>query len=135
MYFHQIMRITQKHTKAAENLMSGEMTIEKSLVEAGYSEETAKRGRAAISSPILKAMGRNAKKFMELGRMSVEQQELIVRGGLAFNVLRREDKGVNSMKALGSDRRVNLFTPEIQVGIQIINAPKEMSAAIVKEEE
>lgn len=115
--------------------MSGEMTIEKSLVEAGYSEETAKRGRAAISSPILKAMGKNAKKFMELGRMSAEQQELIVRGGLAFNVLRREDKGVNSMKALGSDRRVNLFTPEIQVGIQIINAPKEMSAAIVKEEE
>lgn len=128
------MHINQRQRQAAENLNAG-MPIKEALMRAGYSETTAQGGTVAITRPILRAMGKNAKKFMELGRISAEEQELIVRGGLVFNALRREDKGVMSMKTLGSDKRISLFQPDVQVGVVIVNPPKDLAVNLEIEPE
>jgi len=52
-----------------------------------------------------------------------EDQENLVRGRLADNVVKGSDRGVMSAKALGSDKRVSMFTPEFQQGIIVLQPP------------
>lgn len=128
------MHINERQKLAAKGLVEGK-PIYRAMIDAGYSRNTAVNGRQGVSAKIIRAMGKHGRKFIDLGRISAEDQELMVRGRLVANTIEGKDSGVMSAKALGTDRRVNMFTPENMVGIQIINAPKEMSAAIVKEEE
>jgi hypothetical protein len=108
--------------KAAHNLTMG-MSIRNALMSAGYSQKTANKGMAGIPKKVLKLMGRGARNMLALGKISAEDQEQLVRGRLVYNTIAGSDKGVNSAYRLGQDKRVNMFQPENQTGIVILNAP------------
>jgi len=94
------------------------------MIEAGYAPKQAKKGLQGLPKAVLKLMPKLAKSnLMMLGEMKPQEQETLVRGRLAYNTIVGQDKGVLSAKALGSDRRVNMFTPDVQTGIVVINVP------------
>ena len=120
----KIKHATERQRKAAENLKSG-MPILHALVEAGYSDATARLGTVGIPRVVMALMNQEKSNFVELGRaLDPGTQENLVRGMLAYNVIKREDKGVNSAYRLGQDRRVNMFVPENQTGIIVLESPK-----------
>lgn len=112
---------TERHRKVAEALKRGE-PIFSTMVANGYSEMTARMGINGVPRTVLALMPEQSN-LVSLGRINATHQEEIVRGRLVYNTLTGSDKGVLSAKALGSDRRVAMFTPDIQTGIVVINAP------------
>jgi hypothetical protein len=54
--------------------------------------------------------------------MTAEVQAHLVRGRLARNTIKGEDRRSDERQALGSDKRVNMFTPESQTGVIVINS-------------
>jgi len=118
----ELKRREDRAKKAAANLTKG-MTIKEALMTAGYSTHTASRGIASIPKKVLRILGRGAQNLRALGEIEPEDQEKLVRGRLVYNVIKGQDKGVNSAYRLGQDKRVNMFTAESQTGIVILNAP------------
>jgi hypothetical protein len=47
-------------------------------------------------------------------------------GWLVLNTLMGNDKGVASAKALGSEKRVAMFSPAVQQGVIIAHPPREL---------
>jgi len=106
-------------------------TIRDALLAGGYSSQTAARGLAALPQGerekfkqarheyALKKLG----KFEDLGKnVTPEQQEHVVRGALLENVVTGKDRATASLKMLGTDKRIQMFTPESAQGILVINA-------------
>lgn len=89
----------------------------------GYSESMSRLGIRGVPRTVLALMPKESN-LVSLGKINPGLQEEIVRGRLVYNTLIGSDKGVLSAKALGSDRSVNMFTPDIQTGIVVINAPQ-----------
>ena len=68
-------------------------------------------------------IGKTLSKFEAIGKaITAEQQENLVRGALLANVGQGKDKATASLKMLGADRRVNMFTPESASGVIVIQA-------------
>jgi len=89
----------------------------------------AKKGWAAVPDEVLKLAGlsKKGKALAALGRqLTAQNQEDLVRGRLAQNVISGKDGGSHSAKILGSDRRVNMWTPDVQQGLIILQAPKAL---------
>jgi hypothetical protein len=123
----------------AEALVRG-ATIEEAALRAGYSQTVAKRGKAGISKGCLEAyqaaMNKELQKLTQIGEgVTAQQQESLVRGKLVQNVVEGKDEAAHSLKMLGQDRRVNMFTPESATGIVIIEAPKNLPALPVHDYE
>lgn len=109
--------------KAAENLSKG-MSIRQSLLDAGFPERTARMGKKAINGRIRAEMKTMGRKYIQLGRqLTVEDQEMLVRGRLLENVVLGNDKAVQSAKQLGADKRVAMWQPDSQVGMVILQPP------------
>lgn len=124
-----------KQLKAAGNIASG-MSIKASMIDAGYSEVTAAQGLRAIPATVLALMPQESN-LVDLGRaLNPEQQEALVRGRLALNVLKGKDSGVASAYRLGQDKRVNMFTPEAQTGLVVltVNALPEKDGKVPENE-
>jgi hypothetical protein len=121
---HRVHRTpTKQHEDLAKRLLNNEH-IQPAMIAANYSPKRAKQGVRAIPKTVLKLMPKLAKSnLMMLGEMRAEDQETLVRGRLAYNTIVGQDKGVLSAKALGSDRRVNMFQPDIQTGIVVLSMP------------
>jgi hypothetical protein len=99
------------------------------MLKAGYSPTTAKRGKAALSKPLLAALASESAKLAELGKLlSPEQQENLVRGRLALNTIQGKDNGTQSAKLLGSDKRVGMFTPDHLTGVIVLQCPASVIA-------
>lgn len=114
----------------AEAMVRG-ATIEEAALRAGYSQSVAKRGKAGISKACLEAhqaaVKKEVQKLAQIGEgVTAQQQENLVRGKLVQNVVEGKDEAPQSLKMLGQDRRVNMFTPESATGIVIIEAPKNL---------
>ncbi len=121
-------RIPEMQQALADNLAkldSPGMTLRKAFSDAGYSQGVADSGWAGVPNKVIKLLAKRGLRYKELGRIDVETQELITRGRLVHNVLAGKDKAVNSAKLLGSDRRVNMFTPDTQVGIVVLSQPNQ----------
>src|SRR5215472_13125651 len=103
-----------------------EMTIEAALLESGYSPLQAKKGLAAVPDCVLRMLGRNAKKLIKLGEVDPKTQEKIVRGRLMKNTLEGKDAGTLSAYRLGQDKRVNMWQPETQNNVLILQAPNHV---------
>ena len=115
--------VTERQKRLAQQLVDG-APIQTAMIEQGYSPHLAKQGARRIPKAVLRLMPKLAKSnLMTLGEMSSTEQETLVRGRLAYNTIVGQDKGVLSAKALGSDRRVNMFTPEVQSGVVVITTP------------
>src|SRR6266446_5493998 len=108
------MHVTQRQRDLAANLEKLEepgMTLRKAMMDSGYDEVTARRGWANVPNRVVKLLAKKGIRLRELGKIDAQTQEEIVRGRLVYNTIKGSDKGVLSAKALGSDRRVAMFTP------------------------
>lgn len=119
---------TKKYVKDYEKLKIGirqGKTLKSAMLDAGWPESLARQGRAGIGAVGLRRLLRDK---VDIGRsISPEEQEQLVRGGLIQNALTGKDSAVQSYKLLGQDRRVNMFTPDNQVGIIVLGElPKTM---------
>ena len=116
----------ERNARAAELMMDGKC-IYQAMKQAGFSENVARKGRKALNSGIMAKFKQKGFALMSVSdAMSAEDQERFVRGGLVENVLRGEDKAVQSLKLLGQDARVNMFRPENMTGIIVLQPPANM---------
>jgi hypothetical protein len=118
-------KTTAQREKLARLLKEGTPVCE-ALLEAGWSETQARKGRGAIPKAVLRLLTPKVKKLLDLGNIDANVQERLVRGRLVQNTIDGRDSGSMSAKILGSDRRVNMFVPDVQQGIIVISAPKEV---------
>ena len=78
-------------------------------------------GCGAESCPEIDERALKGKTVPELGKsLPVPEQAALVRGALIHNIQEGEDKGIQSIKALGSTRELCMFTPEVQMGVVIL---------------
>jgi hypothetical protein len=103
-------------------------TFEESMLQAGYSQTCAKRGKASLSKECLdawnKALHEKSAELRQFGAtLTPQEQEQLVRGRLAKNTIEGTDAGTQSAKLLGSDRRVSMWQPDSISGVVIIEAP------------
>jgi hypothetical protein len=56
--------------------------------------------------------------------LTPERQQNAIRGRLYENVILGVDKGVQSAKVLGADKRVSMWQPDVQTGLVVLQAPK-----------
>ena len=119
---HRVYRTPTARHRALAKALATAAPIMPTMIEHGYSPSVARLGIRGVPRVVLALMPPESN-LVSLGQINPNQQEELVRGRLVYNTLRGTDKGVLSAKALGSDRRVNMFTPDIQTGIVVINAP------------
>src|SRR5262249_43607038 len=97
-------------------------------------------GRAKIPRAVLRLLPKKSN-LLALGEVSEDVQEKAVRGRLMFNTLTGTDKGAQSAKVLGSDRRLGgggMWQSERQTGVVILTAPsseilKRLDASVEEE--
>lgn len=121
------MRPTERQEKLAEGLTRLDqpgVTLKRCMMEAGYSERTANNGWEGVPNRVVRLLAKKGMRLKELGSIDAETQEKLVRGRLVYNTLKGSDKGVMSAKALGSDRRVNMFVPDSQTGVIVLQMPQ-----------
>src|SRR5690348_2759142 len=101
------------------------------MIAGGYAKSSSQRGKASMThtdrdkfdNAVERHMKRTLGEYAELGeKITAEQQEKLVRGALIANVASGEDKAVGSLRLLGNDKRVNMFTPESASGVIVIQA-------------
>lgn len=126
--------VTAQQRKAAQGIASG-MPIRHALVAAGYSDNVARHGRAALSATVMSLIPKESKQLMELGKITAEDQETLVRGRLAWNTIQGKDSGAQSAKILGSERRLNMWVPDQQTGVIVVTQPKDTVSATLDGDE
>ena len=114
----------------AECLVRGG-TIEEAALKAGYSQTVAKRGKAGVSrqcwAEYRKQLDKRLDELKALGRsLTPAEQEELVRGKLTMNVVEGKDEAAQSLKMLGQDKRVAMFTPDSMNGFVVIQAPRDL---------
>ncbi len=93
------------------------------LLAFGYSENVANMGWASVPNRALKLMKGHSKgkRFRELGKsLSLPEKEALVTGALIHNIQEGTDSAIQSIKALGNMRDLNMFTPEQMSGVIIL---------------
>jgi hypothetical protein len=120
---------TERHHKLAESIekMNPGDSLKQVLMGAGYSEQNANHGWSAVPNRVVKLLSRKGLRLKALGEIDADTQEKLTRGRLVYNVIKGSDKGVLSAKALGSDRRVNMFQAELQAGVIVISLPSQIA--------
>ena len=129
-------KVTEKHRKVARALRRG-TTDREALLEAGYSEATSRKGiidmqkrtpalaQAIPDERMKQARELIAKQDHSLSKVEMEQ---LVEAVLMRNALNGEGQQKGSSyaaKLLGSLSRVNLFEPDISVGVLAMEVPAE----------
>ena len=96
------------------------------MIAQGFSENTANRGWAEVPAKALRLMSASArgKHLQQLGTIRPADQEKLVRGRLVHNVIEGKDAGAMSARALGSDKRVSMWQPDMRNGVVILEAPR-----------
>ena len=94
------------------------------LLEAGYSETQASKGWAAVPDGVKLLLPAKGKRLMKLGSVDPQTQKKLLLGRLVDNVMEGKDGGAMSAKILGSHRELNLWTPEQNQGVVVINVPQ-----------
>ena len=98
------------------------------LVEAGWSERQARKGRAAVPNRVYEIMLERGVPFEHIGRKLLEHPERIearVVGFLDDAMMRRTNKGVSAARLLGSHKRVNAFVEDQSQQVLVIQAPAD----------
>lgn len=100
--------------------------VRSSALAAGYSQNVANMGLQSLPKTLRTYVLSRRKKLSKLAQLArhvtAEDQELTVRGALLANVASGKDQACNSLKMLGQDKRVAMFTPDSQAGVIVIQA-------------
>ncbi len=118
---------TPEQIKAFADALEAGQTLEQARLAAGYSVSTSKAGKKGLPPQLLGILAQRLKPLEALGKsVTAEQQENIARGAAMMNVIERTDKGAASIKLLGQDRRVNMWTPDSVTGLVVLQAPQSL---------
>jgi len=120
---HGKRKTTAQRAKLAQ-LLSNDTPVGEALVAAGWSPTQASKGWQAVPDAVLVKLPKKAQKLIALGQTNKETRKHLVRGRLLENTISGKDGGAMSAKILGSDTELNLWTPEFQQGIIILQTPQ-----------
>jgi hypothetical protein len=130
-----------QHRKLA-SLLAQDVPVGEALREAGWSARQSTKGWDAVPDKVMIKLPKKAQRLMALGKTDKESRKNLVRGRLVDNIVKGKDGGAMSAKILGSDTELNLWQPEFQQGLIILQAPQyaldhkaEMLAAADAEEQ
>lgn len=122
--------------KAVEQLGKahrGEISLKSALLDLGFSEAQSDKGWAKVKNSaylreaLAAAKSEELSEIVSVGRnIDASTQENLVRGKLVQNALAGKDHAVGSLKLLGQDKRVNMFTPDSVTGVFIMEVPKNL---------
>jgi hypothetical protein len=117
--------VTDRHRKVARGILVEGKPIRTALLDAGYSKASANQGMARIkrSIPLAVAYAQEVERLKNLPVPPAEGRAQIIRSKLLENVANNSDSAVQSLKLLGQDRELNLWQPEVQQGIIVLNTP------------
>lgn len=117
------MQKTKAQRQKLAQLIKEGTPVCKALLEAGWPASQARKGKSAIPKAVLRMLTPKVKKLLDLGNIDANVQEKLARGRLVHNTIEGKDSGSMSAKLLGSDKRVNMFIPDIQQGLIILGTP------------
>ena len=114
----------QQHAKLA-SLLAQDVPVGEALRTAGWSDRQSAKGWEAVPDMVLAKLPAKAKKLVALGKTDKETRRNLVRGRLLSNTIAGKDGGAMSAKILGSDTELNMWQPELNQGLIILQAPRE----------
>ena len=112
-----------QHKKLA-SLLAQDVPVGEALREAGWSERQSMKGWDAVPDKVMIKLPKKAQRLMALGKTDKESRKNLVRGRLVDNIVKGKDGGAMSAKILGSDNELNMWQPEYQQGLIILQAPQ-----------
>lgn len=117
----------KQFAKAKLNGASTQMAMQ----SAGYSVSVSRRGWDSVNKACKEEYAKQLNiTLAELeqtgGRLTADQRARIVRGKALQNIAEGKDESVGSMKILGQDREVNMYVPDNNAGIVIIECPRAL---------
>ena len=120
--------IEERHRIAAAKIAAG-APIMPTMLEAGYSVDTASRGVDALrhATPVLRALQEGLRDVALAPSHTDTQDGNIVTNVLRENIMLRRDRALGSLSALARIR--GLMQPDTQVGIIITSLPDDAGAA------
>lgn len=120
---HGKRKTPQQHKKLA-SLLAQDVPVGEALRQAGWSERQSMKGWDAVPDKVLVRLPKKAQRLVALGKTDKETRKHLVRGRLITNTIQGKDGGAMSAKILGSDTELNLWTPEFQQGLIILQTPQ-----------
>jgi hypothetical protein len=112
-----------QHKKLA-SLLAQDIPVGEALRSAGWSARQSAKGWDAVPDKVMVKLPKKAKHLMALGKTDKESRKNLLRGRLVDNIVKGKDGGAMSAKILGSDNDLNMWQPEFQQGLIILQAPQ-----------
>ncbi len=113
----------QQHEKLAKLLDAG-TPVCAALEQAGWSKNQAAKGTSKVPLAVYGMLSKKAKRLIKLGQeTNREDRRDLVFGRLIENTAKGSDKGALSAKILGSSADTNMWQPELQTGVIILQQP------------
>src|SRR5438094_390166 len=109
----------RQHAKLASLLGNG-TPVGEALQAVGYAPRAVQKGWSAVPDVVLSQLPKKAHKLLALGGTDKDIRKKIIRGRLMENTLSGKDGGAMSAKILGSDSELNMWQPDMQVGLIIL---------------
>src|ERR1700731_837890 len=105
-------------------LLAAKTPVCEALHEAGYSPRASAQGWDRVPQRVLDKLPKDSIELAELGKVHMDVRKDLIRGRLITNLLEGKDGGAMSAKILGSESELNMWTPDTQVGLIVLNAPQ-----------
>ena len=120
---------TARHRQVAQDIVARGKTPQQALADAGYAPASSAHGMRTIRHiPALwRAVLDEVRKVGSLEQLTADVQERFVRNKLYQNAVMGEDAAIQSLKALGQDKRVAMWEPENQTGIILMQVPQALA--------
>lgn len=112
-----------QRVKLAE-LLAKDTPVCDALLESGYAPNQAAKGWTAVPDVVLAMLPKHGRKLAELGKIDKDTRKHLIRGRLIDNIVRGKDGGAMSAKVLGAESELNMWIPDSQVGVIVLNAPQ-----------
>lgn len=123
-----VPRRTPQQIEAFRRVAESGGSIREAALAAGYAPSVAAKGRCDLPS-VLEEMLPKIKEHIALGqKLNPQEQEAYVRGRALALAENGSDKGAQVLKLLGSDRRVNMFVPDTQIGVIVVGESARLDA-------
>ena len=114
----------QQHAKLA-SLLAQDVPVGEALRTAGWSDRQSAKGWEAVPDAVFTKLPKKTQRLVSLGKNTdKDTRKHIIRGRLLDNAIQGKDGGAMSAKILGTETDLNMWQPEINQGIIVLNAPQ-----------
>jgi len=95
------------------------------LLHAGYSPKTAKSGRSAVPAAMWDEIVSLGRAYAAIGsKLDLAEVSNRIKGRLYVNAIAGKSDGNEACKLLGTHKDHQLFQPDSQIGVIVLQAPK-----------